>query len=311
MISIEKNTLLIKKIASELGFDSCGIAIPIELYDDALKLEKWLKNGYQAGMQYMERNFDLRINPLKLVPEARSVITLLFNYFPNTAQNNVAPKISKYAWGTDYHIVIKNKLHKFIADINKEIGNVSGRGFVDSAPVLERSWAVKSGLGWIGKNGNLITKKSGSYFFIATLITDLKLIPDLPFVTDHCGSCRRCIDSCPTGAIVSPKVIDSNRCISYQTIELKDTIIAPQLQPKLEGWIFGCDVCQDVCPWNKFAKPHTEELFTPIKEILFFTEQQWELIGEDTFNKLFKYSPLKRAKWQGLMRNLKAIKSTN
>jgi epoxyqueuosine reductase len=309
LLSAEKNTKLVKDEASRLGFDSCGIAIATQLDEDAVRLEKWLNKGNQGGMQYMERHFDLRIDPRKLVPGARSVITLLLNYYPAQQQQPNAPKIAKYAYGTDYHHVIKDKLNQLIDFIKTNIGDVNGRGFVDSAPVLERSWAVRSGLGWVGKNGNLLTKDSGSFLFIATLITDLDLIADAPFVTDHCGTCTRCIDACPTQAIVSPTEIDASKCISYLTIELKDALIPSEFHSKIDGWMFGCDICQDVCPWNRFSKPNTESNFSPIPEILNLSLQEWEAMTEESFNKTLKNSPLKRSKWKGIQRNIKAIRT--
>ena len=308
MLSANNNTRLIKQEALRLGFMSCGIAVAAQLDDDARRLEQWLKNGYQGGMQYMERHFDLRIDPRKLVPGAKSVITLLLNYFPAEQQKEDAPKIAKYAWGIDYHFVIRDKLNELLSFINDNIGAVNGRGFVDSAPVLERSWAVRSGLGWVGKNGNVLTRNSGSFFFIATLITDLDLVADVPFATDHCGTCTRCIDACPTDAIVSPKEVDASKCISYLTIELKDALIPGEFHSKMEGWMFGCDICQDVCPWNRFAKVTKENAFTPITEVLNLSVLEWENMGEAMFNKTFKNSPLKRAKWKGIMRNVGVIK---
>lgn len=290
---------------------SCGIAKAVHLDDDARRLEQWLTKGHHGGMQYMERHFDLRTDPRKLVPGAKSVITLLLNYYPSAQQKHDAPKIAKYAWGTDYHYVIRDKLNELLAFIKENIGTVDGRGFVDSAPVLERSWAVNSGLGWIGKNGNLLTRSNGSFFFIATLITDLELVADAPFATDHCGTCTRCVDACPTQAIVSPGEVDGSKCISYLTIELKDAMIPGELQPKMEGWMFGCDVCQDVCPWNRFSKPHSEEYLTPIPEILNLSLSEWENMSEENFRKAFKSSPLKRSKFAGIQRNLKAIKTGN
>jgi epoxyqueuosine reductase len=308
LISIEKNTNLIKTEAIRLGFMSCGIARAVQLGDDAARLEQWLKKGYQSGMQYMERNFDLRIDPRKLVPGAKSVITLMLNYFPSQRQAPEAPKIAKYAYGADYHYVIKDKLNELLHFIKEHIGDVTGRGFVDSAPVLERAWAVKSGLGWVGKNGNVLTRHSGSFFFIATLITDLELIADQPFATDHCGTCTRCIDACPTQAIVSPSEIDARKCISYLTIELKDALIPSEFQGKMDGWMFGCDICQDVCPWNRFSKENSEPAFTPLPEVLNLSMDEWESMTEETFNKTFKNSPFKRSKWKGIQRNVKAIK---
>ncbi len=308
MLSAEKNTRLIKQEASRLGFMSCGIAVAEHMTEDAIRLEQWLKNGYQGNMQYMERHFDLRTDPRKLVPGAKSVITLLLNYFPEEQQKADAPKIAKYAYGTDYHFVIREKLNEMLSFINDHIGKVDGRGFVDSAPVLERSWAVRSGLGWVGKNGNVISRKAGSFFFIATLITDLYLLADAPFATDHCGTCTRCMDACPTQAIVSPTQVDGSKCISYLTIELKDALIPGEFHNKMEGWIFGCDICQDVCPWNRFATHTKESALTPIPEALNLSLKEWESMDEEMFNRTFKHSPLKRTKWKGVMRNVGLIK---
>jgi len=304
----QQHTDLIKAEATRLGFMSCGIAKAVQLDDDARRLEQWLNNGYQAGMQYMERNFDLRVDPRKLVPGAKSVITMLLNYYPSEVQQSLAPLIAKYAWGTDYHYVIRDKLNELLDVVRQQIGEVDGRGFVDSAPVLERSWAVRSGLGWIGKNANLLTKQTGSFFFIATLITDLELVPDAPFATDHCGTCTRCIDACPTEAIVAPGKIDANRCISYLTIELKDAMTPAGFEGKMDNWMFGCDVCQDVCPWNRFSKPNSESAFTPVPEILNLSLQEWEEMSEEHFKAAFKNSPLKRSKYSGIQRNLKVLR---
>jgi len=304
----EQHTILIKQEAQRLGFDACGIATAVQLEDDARRLESWLKNGFQGTMQYMERHFDMRTDPRKLVPGAKSVITLLLNYYPEQKQQAYAPKIAKYAYGTDYHYVIREKLNELLAFIKANIGEVDGRGFVDSAPVLERSWAVRSGLGWIGKNGNMLTKHSGSFFFIATLITDLELIADAPFSADYCGTCTKCIDACPTEAIVSPSIVDGSKCISYLTIELKEALKPSGFDGKMEGWMFGCDICQDVCPWNRFSKPNHEKHFTPIPEVLNLSLAEWEGMSEDTFKKVFKDSPIKRTKWRGVQRNLKAVK---
>lgn len=308
MMSAERNTAMIKQEAQRLGFMSCGVAKAVRLDEDALRLEQWLKKGHQGGMAYMERHFDLRTDPRLLVPGAKSVITLLMNYYPTQQQQPQAPKIAKYAYGTDYHYVIRDKLNELLEFIKTHIGDVDGRGFVDSAPVLERAWAVKSGLGWVGKNGNLLSKQVGSFFFIATLITDLDLIADAPFVTDHCGSCTRCMDACPTQAIVSPTEVDGSKCISYLTIELKDALIPSEFHSKMEGWMFGCDICQDVCPWNRFSKPTSETNFTPIPEVLNLSSKEWEEMSEEQFNKAFKNSPLKRTKWRGVQRNISAIK---
>ena len=301
-------TQQIRAFTRQLGFDYCGIAKAQQLDEDARRLEQWLKKGLHGNMQYMENYFDLRIDPTKLVPGARSVITLLLNYFPQQSQQSDTPNISKYAYGKDYHEVIKKKLNALLALMNEHIGEIHGRGFVDSAPVLERTWARRSGLGWIGKNGNLITKRQGSFFFIATLITDIELEYDDPYAKDYCGTCRKCIDSCPTGAIGEGKVINGSQCISYYTIELKDMLLPEDKKGQFANWMFGCDVCQDVCPWNRFAKPTQETEFTPIPEILNFTSKEWESLTEDAFKKIFRHSPLKRSKFQGIQRNVKFLK---
>ena len=308
MSAIEKNTALIKTLAANAGFDYCGIAKAEILTEDAKRLESWLSKGMHGSMQYMENHFDLRINPAKLVPGARSVITLMQNYFPVQQQSAAAPKISKYAFGQDYHEVIRNKLKLFLQQINEKIGEVQGRGFVDSAPVLERAWATKTGLGWVGKNGNLINKQSGSFFFIATLIVDLDLIYDDAFAKDYCGTCTKCIDNCPTDAILPDKIVDGSKCISYFTIELKDALIPDAMKGKFDNWMFGCDVCQDVCPWNRFSTPNTEIGFTPIPEVLNLSTSHWEEMTEETFKTIFKNSPLKRSKFGGIKRNLHFIR---
>ena len=303
----EKQTILVKQLAAELGFDFCGIAKATQLDDDARRLESWLNQGMHGSMKYMERYFDLRIDPAKLVPGARSVITLLLNYFPKEEQHNNALKISKYAYGKDYHEVIRDKLNKYIENIKTGLGDFHGRGFVDSAPVLERTWAQRSGLGWVGKNGNLINKQMGSFFFIATLITDLDLQPDDGFVKDYCGTCTRCIDACPTDAILPDKIVDGSKCISYFTIELKDMLIPDEMKGKFENWMFGCDTCQDVCPWNRFSKPTNEIEFTPLPEILNLSTKEWEMMTEEKFKSIFSHSPLSRSKFKGIQRNLKFI----
>jgi epoxyqueuosine reductase len=277
------------------------------LSKDAKRLEAWLTNGYHGSMHYMEKHFDLRIDPTRLVPDAKSVITLLLNYFPSQTQQPGTLKIAKYAYGKDYHQVIRNKLNELVKMIKINIGNISGRGFVDSAPVLERSWAQRSGLGWIGKNGNLINKQSGSFFFIATLITDLELYYDDPIAKDYCGTCTKCIDACPTDAILGDKVIDGSKCISYFTIELKDQLIPEKMKGKFNDWMFGCDICQDVCPWNRFSKPAAEPGFEPLAEILNFSLQDWEELTEESFKKIFRHSPLKRSRFAGIKRNLKFL----
>jgi epoxyqueuosine reductase len=308
MGTIQQHTQIIKKAASQLGFDYCGIAKAQLLDEDAKRLENWLSKGMHGKMQYMENHFDLRIDPSKLVPGAKSVITLLLNYFPEQQQSALAPKISKYAYGNDYHEVIRTKLKLFLQNIKEQVGEVNGRGFVDSAPVLERAWAQKAGIGWIGKNGNLITKQSGSFFFIATLIVDLELKYDDAFVKDYCGTCTKCIDNCPTDAILPDKVIDGSKCISYFTIELKEALIPESMKGKFDNWMFGCDVCQDICPWNRFSKNNDDINFIAIPEILNLSRNDWEELTEETFKTIFKNSPLKRAKFEGIKRNLNFIK---
>lgn len=303
-----KHTGIVKTLAREAGFDFCGIARAEKLDKDARRLENWLNQGMHGSMAYMENHFEMRTDPRLLVPRAKSVITLLLNYFPDQQQNPQAPRVSKYAYGRDYHDVIREKLKVFLQRIREIIGEVDGRGFVDSAPVLERTWAQRSGLGWIGKNGNLITKTGGSFFFIATLITDLDLVPDDPYAKDYCGSCNRCVEACPTGAILPDKTINGSHCISYFTIELKDQLIPDQWKEKFENWLFGCDTCQDVCPWNRFSKPNQQAGLTPLPEILNFTTGDWESLTEENFRALFRHSPLKRTKWEGIKRNLKFIK---
>lgn len=303
------HTYLIKTWSRELGFDHCGIARAVRLDDDARRLESWLNKGMNGSMLYMENHFDLRIDPSRLVPGAKSVITLLLNYFPGVQQPSEAPQIAKYAYGEDYHEVIRSKLKELLARIKACIGEVEGRGFVDSAPVLERSWAVRSGLGWVGKNGNLLNKQAGSFFFIATLIVDLELEYDAPFAGDYCGTCRRCIDACPTEAILPNKVVDGSRCISYFTIELKEMLIPDEVKGKFDNWAFGCDTCQDVCPWNRFSKPTEEIAFSPVPAILNFRTSDWEELTEQGFKEIFRHSPVKRAKYAGLRRNLRFLRN--
>jgi epoxyqueuosine reductase len=304
---LSSNTGIVKKTAEQLGFDYCGIAKAVQLDKDAARLEHWLQQGMHGNMHYMEKYFDQRINPGLLVPGAKTVITLLLNYYPAQQQQPNAPNIAKYAYGKDYHEVIRDKLQFFLQILQQQIGAVEGRGFVDSAPVLERTWAKRSGLGWIGKNGNLLTKKTGSFFFIATLITDLELNYDDPYTKDFCGTCTRCIDACPTDAILPGKMVNGSKCISYFTIELKDMLIPEQDNSKFKNWMFGCDICQDVCPWNRFSTPHNEPEFTPIPAILNLSTSEWEALTEDAFKEIFKYSPLKRSKFKGIQRNLRFI----
>ena len=302
----KKNSQLIKKLAKEIGFSSCGISKARFLKEEEKNFENWLKQGNQGTMSYLERNFDKRLNPQKLVPGSKSVISLTFNYFPprkNLKKNSFI--ISKYAYGKDYHFVIKKKLKTLFSLIKEKIGNIEGRVFVDSAPIHERAWAKISGLGWIGKNSLLLNKKMGSYFFLAEIICDLELEYDTP-VTDHCGTCTKCIDACPTNAITQAQVIDANKCISYLTIENKNEI-PPELSKSFNNYIFGCDICQDVCPWNKFSKPHDEKEFLPNDEVSNFSNKDWEELTHDTFNRIFKNSAIKRTRFVGLKRNIKAV----
>lgn len=298
-------TQFIKSLATQLGFSFCGISKAGYLEKEAPRLEEWLKRGYQGSMSYLENHFDKRLDPTLLVPDAKSVISLIYNYYPekDLVQGNTdALKIAKYAYGEDYHFVIKDKLKTFLRIIQEEIGDISGRVFVDSAPVHERAWAQKSGLGWIGKNSLLLNKHMGSFFFLAEIIVDLELEYDGP-IKDYCGTCTACMDACPTDAIPQPYVVDGSKCISYFTIELKEEIPA-EVKGKFENWIFGCDICQDVCPWNRFSKPHQEIRFTPNSALENMTQQDWSEITEEVFEKLFKNSALKRTKLQGIKRNI-------
>ncbi|TCI85922.1 tRNA epoxyqueuosine(34) reductase QueG [Tenacibaculum sp. M341] len=294
---------IIKQHAKRLGFLSCGIAKADFLEKEAPRLEAWLKNDYHGKMQYMENHFDKRLDPRLLVEGSKSVISLAYNYFPEEQQKDDTYKIAKYAYGEDYHHVIKNKLFELLACIRDEIGEVDGRCFVDSAPVLERAWAEKAGLGWNGKHTLLIQKQQGSFFFLAELIIDLELEYDTPFTTDHCGSCTRCIDACPTKAILPNNQLDGSKCISYLTIELRDNI-PTQFKDQMQDWVFGCDICQDVCPWNRFSKQHNESLFNPKENLLELTKSDWKELTEETFRKVFKKSAVKRTKYVGLMRNV-------
>jgi epoxyqueuosine reductase len=299
---MHSNTQLIKQLAMAMGFDYCGIAQAKELTEDAIRLEQWLHKGYHGEMEYMAKNFDLRIDPRKLVPGAKSVICFIKNYYPSEAQEKGIPQIAKYAWGNDYHEVIRNQLHEFLDQLRKQIGPIEGRGFVDSAPVLERSWAQLAGAGWIGKNGNLIKPQTGSFFFIATLIVDIELMYDQPISKDFCGTCTKCIDACPTQAILPNKTIEANHCISYLTIELKKETIHTNRNYK--EWAFGCDICQDVCPWNRFSHPHKESAFKPLDGLLQMRKEDWLEMEETTFKARFKHSPLLRSKLKGIKRNI-------
>lgn len=301
-----KYTQLIKSEALRLGFLSCGISKAAFLEEEANRLEQWLQKDMHGQMQYMENHFDKRLDPRKLVPGARSVVSLLYNYYPSETQRPNSYKISKYAYGKDYHFVIKDKLKDLLSFIRDEIGEVHGRAFVDSAPVLDKVWAARSGLGWVGKHSNLLTRKFGSFYFIAELIIDLDLQYDHP-AEDHCGSCTACIDACPTDAIIQPYVVDGSKCISYFTIELKEEIPA-SVKGTFDDWVFGCDICQDVCPWNRFSKPHNEPAFQPKEELLNMSKVEWEEITKEVFDKIFQKSAVKRTKFEGLKRNINFVK---
>jgi epoxyqueuosine reductase len=302
----KKYSDFIKAEAKRLGFMSCGISKAGFLEEEAPRLENWLNQNRHGKMQYMENHFDKRLDPTLLVDDAKSVISLLLNYYPEDKQPEGTYKISKYAYGQDYHFVIKDKLKELLQSIQEHIGEVGGRAFVDSAPMLDKAWAAKSGLGWIGKNSNLLSKQVGSFFFIAELVIDLDLEYDHA-VTDHCGSCTACLDACPTQAIIAPYVVDGSKCISYFTIELKENI-PNDMKGSFNDWAFGCDICQDVCPWNRFSKPHREPLFNPHPDLLSLTKKDWEEITEDTFRAVFKGSAVKRTKFAGLTRNIDFLK---
>lgn len=301
---ISNHTDLIKKTAKNLGFSFCGISKAEFLENEAPRLEEWLNRGYQGKMGYLENHFDKRLDPTKLVPGARSVVSLVYNYFPEKNHSNHSPKIAKYAYGQDYHFVIKDKLKSFMDQLQNEIGDIDGRVFVDSAPVHERAWAAKSGIGWIAKNSLLLNREMGSFFFLAELIIDLELEVDGP-MKDYCGTCTACQDACPTDAIPEPYVVDGSRCISYLTIELKDEI-PTEFKEKMEGWAFGCDICQDVCPWNRFSKPHLEPKFQP-QGWEGLSTQDWKEMTKEVFQKVFKKSAVKRTKFEGLQRNIKFL----
>jgi len=306
-MNIAEQTLLIKNEAKRIGFDFVGISRAERLDEDAERLERWLSADMHGKMGYMANHFDKRVDPRELVDGAKTVVSLLYNYATDKQQKEGAPKLSKYAFGVDYHFIVKDKLKELFAFIQDEIGEVGGRYFVDSAPVLDRAWAAKSGLGWIGKNSMLINKSRGSFFFIADLIIDLPLLNDNP-IKDYCGSCTKCIDACPTDAILPNRQVDGSRCISYLTIELKDEMIPDEFQNKMENWAFGCDICQDVCPWNRFSIQNIEDDFQPKTELLEMGAQEWFDLEKSAFNQLFKKSAVKRTKFEGLMRNLSFLK---
>ena len=310
MTPVSKHASIIKSTAKQLGFDFCGIAKAGFLEEEAPRLEDWLNRNYNGQMGYLANHFDKRLDPTKLVEGAKTVVSLIYNYYPEQKlpESPDSIKLAKYAYGEDYHLVIRDKLNEFLEILRDEIGEIDGRGFVDSAPVMERQWAQKAGLGWLGKNSLLLNREMGSFFFLAELIIDLDVTPDTPLAKDYCGTCTACIDACPTDAIVANGVIDGSRCISYLTIELKDAIPA-EFQGKMENWAFGCDICQDVCPWNRFSKPHQEEKFKPHPELAEFTNRDWQEITEETFRKVFKKSAVKRTKLAGLKRNVDFLNS--
>lgn len=307
MVKKEIHSNWIKNEAKRLGFDACGISEATFLEEEAPQLEAWLQNNFHGEMRYMENYFDKRLDPRLLVPGAKSVISLLYNYYPEEFQNKNSYQIAKYAYGEDYHLVIKKKLNEMVDSMRQLMGNFNARVFTDSAPVMERTWAQKSGLGWLGKNSLLINKSKGSFFFLAEIILDLELNYDLPFKSDHCGSCTRCIDACPTQAILPNNTVDGSKCISYFTIELKEEI-PTQFKDSFDDWAFGCDICQDICPWNRFSLPHKEEKFRPDERLLQFEKNDWEEITEDVFKKIFKRSAVKRTKYRGFKRNIDFLK---
>lgn len=305
LTNVEERTNFVKATARRLGFSFCGISRAEFLDEEAPKLEEWLNRGYQGKMGYLENFFDKRLDPTLLVPGAKSVVSLLYNYFPKQELGGSTYKIARYAYGEDYHTVVREKLNTFMDELRSAIGDVNGRAFVDSAPVMERAWAKRSGLGWIGKNSLLLNRDAGSYFFLAELIIDLELNYDGP-IKDYCGTCTACMDACPTDAIPEPYVVDGSKCISYFTIELKEEIPS-DVHGKFDNWIFGCDICQEVCPWNRFARPHDEPRFEPPEELRSMTTNDWREITEERFRYVFRNSPLKRAKYQGIKRNLRFV----
>jgi epoxyqueuosine reductase len=302
----DKYAGVIKTTAKNLGFDFCGIAKAEFLEEEAPRLEAWLNKNYHGQMAYMANHFDKRLDPTKLVEGAKTVVSLIYNYYPEQKlpESKVDLKIAKYAYGKDYHFVIKDKLKSFLQCLKDEIGEINGRAFVDSAPIMERQWAQKAGLGWVGKNSLLLNRQMGSFFFLAELVLDVEVSADTPMNKDYCGTCTRCIDACPTDAIVQPAVVDGSKCISYFTIELKDQI-PPEMKGKFENWIFGCDICQDVCPWNSFSKPNQESQFNPHPDITEMNKRDWIEITEETFKKVFAKSAVKRTGYNGFLRNIK------
>lgn len=304
-MTVQDNSQLIKSIAAAMGFSFCGISKADFLKDEAPKLEEWLSRGYAGKMSYLEKNFDKRLDPRLLVPGAKSVVSLMYNYYPSGSEMNGELKIAKYAYGEDYHFVVREMLHEFLSRIKEKVGDVNGRVFVDSAPVLERAWAARAGLGWIGKNSLLLNRQHGSFFFLAELILDLELIADGP-IKDYCGTCTACMDACPTGAIPEPYVVDGSKCISYYTIELKEELPA-ETKGKFENWIFGCDICQDVCPWNRFAKPHSQQRFDAPEELKEMSRAEWVEMTSGVFDRIFSKSPIQRTGYEGLKRNIRFV----
>lgn len=304
LLQARSNT--VKGIAADLGFMDCRIARARRLDEHAGHLEQWLKLGYNGSMKYMENHFDMRLDPRLLVPGTKSVIVLSYNYYPGQKQRPDAPQVSKYAYGEDYHKVIRRKLKEFLRRLNATIGEVHGRGFVDSAPVLEKAWAAQAGIGWMGKHTNVLSKKKGSFFFLSVLMVDVELAGD-ERQRDHCGQCTACIDACPTDAIVAPYLLDASRCISYFTIELRDRELPENFRGKFNNWMFGCDICQDVCPWNRFSQAHKEPAFQPQEALLAMDRREWLSLEEKTFEWLFTKSAVKRAGFTGLKRNIRFV----
>ncbi|WP_026952573.1 tRNA epoxyqueuosine(34) reductase QueG [Algoriphagus mannitolivorans] len=308
MSSAEKHAQILKSTSKRLGFDFCGIAKAEFLESEAPRLEEWLNRNYQGKMAYLANHFEKRLDPTKLVEGAKTVVSLIYNYYPEKQLPNQPEdlKLAKYAYGEDYHDVIRTKLTEFLEVLREEIGEINGRSFVDSAPIMERQWAQRAGLGWIGKNSLLLNRQMGSFFFLAELIIDLEVTPDTPLAKDYCGTCTACIDACPTDAIVQPEVIDGSRCISYLTIELKEAI-PDEFAGKMENWVFGCDICQDVCPWNRFSRPHQEPAFQPSEELAQFSKREWKEMTEETFKRVFAKSAVKRTKFSGIKRNVEFL----
>ena len=309
MTPAEKHAQILKSTAKRLGFDFCGIAKAEFLESEAPRLEEWLNRNYQGKMVYLANHFDKRLDPTKLVEGAKTVVSLIYNYYPEMQLPHQPKdlKLAKYAYGADYHNVIRAKLTEFLEVLREEIGEINGRSFVDSAPVMERQWAQRAGLGWIGKNSLLLNRQMGSFFFLAELIIDLEATPDTPLAKDYCGTCTACIDACPTDAIVQPEVIDASKCISYLTIELKEAI-PNEFAGKMENWVFGCDICQDVCPWNRFSRPHQEPTFKPSEELANFSNKEWGEMTEETFKRVFAKSAVRRTKFSGIKRNVDFLK---